>query len=355
MVMTQPRRRERVRGFTLIELLVVIAIIGVLIALLLPAVQAAREAARRAQCTNNLKQLALATHNYIDSNGSMPLGAYKAPDRYNVEGAHEHSMWLALAPFYEQGAVYNAFNISIHYAGPDETQGSFVNSTVSGTAISSLWCPSDGAVSRAGVLTYWNSAGGGFPMKYTSYKGVSGPWNSPFRNDDPRTTPNFGAKLGQGLGCFFYYSNVRLSEITDGTSNTMLAGETAYGLLDQGSQIEWHWWTSGNYGDTMLTTFYPINPHKKVAGGTAVGVNTSVHVASASSFHPGGANFAMADGSVKFIKDTVSTWPFNPSTALPTNVTVDGNGIYSVAQPGLGVYQALSTRGGGEVISADSY
>jgi prepilin-type N-terminal cleavage/methylation domain-containing protein/prepilin-type processing-associated H-X9-DG protein len=346
-----PRRR----GFTLIELLVVIAIIGVLIALLLPAVQSAREAARRAQCTNNLKQLGLAVHNYIDQNGSMPIGAYKAKERYNVTGAHEHSILLALAPYYEQANVYNAFNVEVHYAGPDSTGGSFVNSTMTNIGVSTIWCPSDPDVQQVYLLYYWGAAYGGFPMRYTSYKGNAGPWPTPARNTDP-TDAIFGAQKSNAMGLFHYYSSTNLAEIRDGTSNTLMFGETAYGLLDAGrdsSQQEWHWWTSGNYGDTMFTTFYPMNPQRRISNGTSVGVNTSVFVVTASSLHPGGSNFAMADGSVRFIKDTINSWPYGPN-GQPTLVT-STNGVFTVAQPGFGVYQALSTRKGGEVVSADQY
>ena len=341
------------RGFTLIELLVVIAIIGVLIALLLPAVQSAREAARRAQCTNNLKQLGLAIHNYIDQNGSMPIGAYKSVERYNVTDAHEHSILLALAPYYEQANVYNAFNVDVHYAGPDSTGGSFVNSTMTNIGVSTLWCPSDPDVQEARRLTYWGASYGGFPMRYTSYKGNSGPWNNPARNTD-RTNVNFSAQLSNALGLFHYYSSTKLSEIRDGTSNTLMFGETAYGLLDDGSKTEWHWWTSGNYGDTMFSTSYPLNPHKKASNGTAIGVNTSVFVASASSLHAGGANFGMADGSVRFIKETINSWPLG-ANGQPTLAVSDSRGVWTVLQPGFGIYQALSTRKGGEVVSADQY
>jgi prepilin-type N-terminal cleavage/methylation domain-containing protein len=143
-------RNDRHRGFTLIELLVVIAIIGVLIALLLPAVQAAREASRRAQCTNNLKQLGLALQGYVDAHGVMPLGSFKmSPPGDSGPGAgdhcvdrHEGGVFIALLPFLEQGALFNAFNSSVHY----ETAP---NSTVNGTGLSVLWCPSDGLVSRS--------------------------------------------------------------------------------------------------------------------------------------------------------------------------------------------------------------
>ena len=125
----------RRRGFTLIELLVVIAIIAVLIALLLPAVQSAREAARRAQCTNNLKQLGLAVHNYMDGNGVMPMGGYfndKSPTLPWMHGA-----LVGILPYIEQTNLYNAFNSSLRYYQYAE------NDTAMAAKISGFWCPSD--------------------------------------------------------------------------------------------------------------------------------------------------------------------------------------------------------------------
>ncbi|RUL87254.1 DUF1559 family PulG-like putative transporter [Tautonia sociabilis] len=272
--------------------------------------------------------------------------------RLRITGAHEHSILLALAPYYEQANVYNAFNVNVHYTGPDTTGGADINWTMTNIGVSTIWCPSDPDVQEMRRLTYWLGSQGGFPMRYTSYKGNAGPWPTPARSTDPADAI-FGAQKSNALGLFYYYSSTKLSDIRDGTSNTLMFGETAYGLLDEGSKVEWHWWTSGNYGDTMFTTYYPLNPHRKLANGTSVGVNTSVFVVTASSLHPGGANFCMADGSVRFIKDTVNTWPHN-SNGSPTAVTAS-NGVFTVGPPGFGVYQALSTRKGGEVISADQY
>ncbi len=133
MLVKQSRDRA---AFTLIELLVVIAIIAVLIALLLPAVQAAREAARRSQCINNLKQLGLANANYAGATGVFPMGQF-----WNQTGYSGFSALIHLLPYYEQVQVYNAFNTQLTFAQAD-------NTTVHGTGISSLWCPSDGTISK---------------------------------------------------------------------------------------------------------------------------------------------------------------------------------------------------------------
>jgi prepilin-type N-terminal cleavage/methylation domain-containing protein/prepilin-type processing-associated H-X9-DG protein len=340
----------RHRGFTLIELLVVISIIGVLIALLLPAVQAAREAARRTQCVNNLKQLGLATHGYLDAHGVMPLGSFKLPPPLGSDpckGGHEAGLFVAILPFLEQGTLFNAFNSNVHY----ETAP---NSTVNGTGLSVLWCPSDGLVSQADSKHF------GWPVRFCSYMGSAGTWNSPPENRGPTCTlQSFQALLGQANGVIFYYSSVRLASVNDGTSNTFLLGEHAYGRNPVIELPDWNWWFSGNYGDTMFNTMFPMNPLGKVPdipNQTLYGVDINPSIQAASSYHPGGAHFGFCDGSVRFVKETIDCAPFDTTTGLPRDWSMGSDGLYTVSTPGrMGVYQALSTRSGGEVITADSY
>ena len=344
------RRASRIRGraFTLIELLVVITIIAVLIGLLLPAVQSAREASRRADCVGKLKQLALACANYESQVGAYPLGAYHTVPTMPGSGLHEHGPWVHILPQIEQGALYAAFNSDVHYTGME-------NSTVISTGLSILWCPSDPAVSRprSDVI--------GYPLYYTSYMGNAGTWSSPGRFQTP-SSPVFEQALAQANGIFYFYSSTTVASITDGLSNTILIAESAYGKLKEADQREFHWWASGNYSDSMFTTLYPPNPFSRFTDGSLYpGADLGVddrYASAASSYHPGGANFALCDGSVRFIKDTIKTWPFDPATGWPTGLSVTpdrfaGN-IYSSTQP-FGVYQALSTRAGNETIDQASY
>ena len=141
------RRRNARSGFTLIELLVVISIIAVLIALLLPAVQSAREAARRAQCTNNLKQLSLAALNYESANGCFPIGICMKPDiDFGYQFVEDQSTFVSMLTQFEQIQLYNAWNASRSiYAGP--------NSTVYAAGLATLWCPSDARSSASGTAS----------------------------------------------------------------------------------------------------------------------------------------------------------------------------------------------------------
>src|SRR5262249_32087596 len=155
----------------------------------------------------------------------------------------------------EQGQLYNAFNANIHYF-------TFQNLTINATGVATFWCPSDGKVDTASTLPPGDD--GSVPvasvMRHNSYKGSAGTWFSPGRYNDPNCA-NFQALYGQANGMFFFYSAVKIADITDGTSNTIGLGEAAFGKLSAGDQQEWHWWTSGNYADTMFTTFYPLNPY----------------------------------------------------------------------------------------------
>jgi prepilin-type N-terminal cleavage/methylation domain-containing protein/prepilin-type processing-associated H-X9-DG protein len=354
------------KGFTLIELLVVIAIIAVLIALLLPAVQSAREAARRAQCINNLKQLALAAHNYESANGTFPMGrnrqAYVGPPKANFQGYHDGwGQFGALLLFTEQSALYNAINIGL---GPYQVR----NSTFPGVGTTFLWCPSDAQIIN---LRYFEQEAGWdgttVGICYTSYRGVMGT----FMNSDNNATI-LSAEQGMfpDVGRGWYapgspsQSPVKLAGVTDGTSNTFLFGESAQGKLSQ-SPLPGYWsgcdnfgdcpfqsagwWADSDFGDASMSTFYP--PNLKGADVTILPSNcdqASISAESATSYHPGGCNFAFADGSVRFIKDSINSWNWNLAITAQ-----DANCIPQGIQPG--VYQALSTRNGGEVISSDQY
>ncbi len=354
-------RSDGRRGFTLIELLVVIAIIAILIALLLPAVQAAREAARRAQCVNNLKQLALAASNYHDVYGTYPIGEPLQWDPAQGVWAETQSIFVSMSAQMEQVNVYNSMNFS-------RSVYVYANQTVYRTGVATLWCPSDPNISR--IVTYPTGIAdvpsGQFMYHFTSYAGCSGTWDpEPLDYGFAYTAtpapeiqiPAYGPIFNSAIGIFGYQKSYGIASITDGSSNTMLLAERANGKLPQtfngnAEADNWYWWADSVESDTIFTTLFPINPMTKIS--LTADEYTDSYAQSASSFHPGGANFAFADGSVRFLKETINCWTVLPNATYPVGVS-DNNGIQVLA-PGtrLGVYQALSTRGGGEVISADS-
>ena len=357
--MTMPSKlSRRARGFTLIELLVVISIIGVLVSLLLPAVQSAREAARRAQCVNNLKQLGLASHNYLDKWNALPSGYRWDPLTGSLAGyvGTGHGFIPPLLSEMEQTSVMNSWNMSVNMFYNE-------NLTVWGVAINTLWCPSDGKINQVKTLPNYigyfsDPPGQSGKMAYSSYGGNGGLWT----NNCYAKRSTYGQVLANEMGMFGCFTQTRLQDVTDGTSNTMLFGEHAHGTFSPSDQDGWNWWISGNWGDTLNTTMFPLNPLRKIKD-EAGGLNATAFIVAFSSFHPGGGNFCFADGSVKFIKDSINTWQINSQTQLPVGVTATTVGssafwdtVYVIA-PGarMGVYQQLSTKNGNEVISAGDY
>ena len=162
-------------------------------------------------------------------------------------------------------------------------------------------------------------------------------------------------------GVIYQLSANGVAAITDGTANTILLGEWAYGKLPSNDQFNWHWWTGYKSGDAGFGTEYPINPEGKCSRTAENNGSTSyTWDGAAGSFHPGGANFVFCDGSVHFLKDTINTSPYNPANCTITNIQ-GGNAAFSYIPIGtagyaqVGVYQALSTRNGGEVISSDGF
>jgi prepilin-type processing-associated H-X9-DG protein len=242
----------------------------------------------------------------------------------------------------EQEPLFNAMNFSrsIYVSA---------NFTVAATGIATLWCPSDPTVEEG------NTIGAAFEplqwkVRYASYAGCTGR----FFPEILQHYDNQGPLKAKIDGAFNYDTSYAVSAFLDGTSMTFLFGERAHGMLSDADRTWWHWWSDSVTGDTLFWTLYPLNPHRKIPN--ISGEYSAAYISSASSFHPEGANFAFADGSVKFIKTSIDTWPFDPVSGYPVDVSITSGGIYVLgpnARPG--VYQALSTRATRELISADSY
>jgi prepilin-type N-terminal cleavage/methylation domain-containing protein/prepilin-type processing-associated H-X9-DG protein len=342
--------RRRVPGFTLIELLVVIAVIAVLIALLLPAVQSAREAARRIQCTNNLKQLGLAVHNYESSNGVLPPQQIVGYAGTTMTFKSQWGATSRLAPFLELGPLYNSINYSLTTSAPD-------NATVVSTSIKALICPGE-----INPQPYTSTSGAGVTRTYaiSNYGWCVGDWY---------TFGGLGAMPNRSA--FGTNRSKTFAAITDGLSQTVVGAEvrayqTAYhncpasvptslanpaalpappvvlsvveGAASQcGNPVEGHTkWCHGDSFNDAFTTALPPNTFSPSGGPPLDSDLVSVDEddggptyssVTSRSYHPGGVNALLGDGSVRFIKSSIQwqTW------------------------------RALGTVAGGEVISADSY
>lgn len=363
--------RQARRGFTLIELLVVISIIAVLIALLLPAVQSAREAARRAKCSNNLKQIALAAHNYHSTNNVIPALCMYPGGQFTQSNGWSASWVIALLPYLEQTAMAAAYNFSAPAVVVSATSG-LENTTVTYNQIAALLCPSESVPTRPALTATTNYVGNyGGPGQLNGYSGTIIPVG------DPNLIMGIGPSLGR-------VGPLNFEGIRDGQTNTALFSERLYGLA--GSPPVFPNAVPDGKRGTFSLTVSGAGPLTGVAGANAfvqacksVGNTPSVnsdhagndayatnpwyvsmvsynHVGSpnsvscenatgdagfitangwvgpsgsspASSNHPGGVHVAMADGSVRFVRDTVN----------------------------LQAWWAVGTRFGKEVVDADAF
>jgi prepilin-type N-terminal cleavage/methylation domain-containing protein/prepilin-type processing-associated H-X9-DG protein len=351
-------------GFTLIELLVVIAIIAVLIALLLPAVQAAREAARRAQCINNLKQVGLGLHNYHQAYDSFPGGALSTSTAAGVvTGTGVWSVQARLLAGLEQSVVYNAANFNLCVFS--DSYSCYANSTVAMAKLNVFLCPSSPPANwslhyvpytgNAPGVSYFASAGSTLNFAAGTAATAGGPPNGVFQfgggpiglrdiQDGSSTTIGFGEwKLGDGNTSLLSLP----SDAAYAGANSFPAGITAGTPLTVASLLTWMATCTNNLSATSTGNFswvgedwafgFPssalgnvvLAPNAKysncIAG--AAGGLPNPAVMGLSSFHSGGANILMCDGSVRFLKDSIN---------VPT-------------------VWALASRASGEVVSQDQY
>jgi prepilin-type N-terminal cleavage/methylation domain-containing protein/prepilin-type processing-associated H-X9-DG protein len=380
-------RSVRARGFTLIELLVVIAIIAVLIALLLPAVQSAREAARRAQCTNNLKQIGLAIHNYHTANNAFPPGAAASKNNLNpMDGpgiaCADWMGWSAqglMLGYIEQGPLYNAINFNFD---PISWPSYPFNSTFSNTRIASFLCPSDYRAGTQFINNYY-ACEGTTTMAASDTSSIANP-----------SSPSCGGTQAPGL--FYYAIAYGLQSCIDGSSNTVAFSEALVGTGTNGPVVPFatgvniasgggatntgtgvpdvwatiplgqvppgavtgatlnacsaafavasnnnglstnrgYYWAWGAEAQSLFNTIVPPSSQQFPwstcrFGCQGCGTYSSDHsnISNANSYHPGGANVCMADGHVQFVKSSIS----------------------------MQVWWSLGTKANGEVISSDSY
>jgi len=355
------------RGFTLVELLVVIAIIGVLVALLLPAIQAAREAARRAQCINNLKQFGLALQNYHGAHNEFPA------NQVGTDFVGYASVNTQLLPFFEQTALYAQYQSTPLVAGAGTPDGLTVAGwkdqplEVRSAVISAFNCPSTGEedpYTHAGLAPFVSSGDALFgTTDYVFSKGFSDAWcfdtanlSGPFLQPD-RRLPTIE------IGLFYPNKPIAIRAITDGTSNTFAMGEgtggenwpvcqgfectvaevdSATGAIPQAVAA---WIVSEPLNSAIAATGFiatsgfactqeplnknPVTDTQASLAGGATACNSSVNGGdhSTSNFrssHPGGANFLNADGSVRYVSDSVDPIAYRAAS------TIQGEEVVSI-------------------------
>ena len=297
----QPTGRSR--GFTLIELLVVIAIIAILIALLLPAVQQAREAARRTQCKNNLKQIGLAIHNYHDVHNCFPMGhqhvGHFDGNLTDGDGGSGFAWSYFILPYIDQAPLYNQFNASFPVSNdtfPQSNGTAGSNRLLAATTLTAFRCPSEPMPETA------NSGGAGLtgsirPHATASYKGSAGS----FQNGAGGNWRTGNRKRFNGM--FHRDAAVRIRDFTDGTSNSLGVGEVSWNISTNarlfGNPSPADGFANGQSNRYMANAEFGINP-------PANAMPNGLRDNSWHSSHEGGAQFLMADGAVRFISENIN-------------------------------------------------
>jgi len=291
-----PKRRS---GFTLIELLVVIAIIAVLIALLLPAVQQAREAARRSQCKNNMRQLGLALHNYHDTLNTFPPGYVSAgTSGHQVDAINGFGWGAMILPYLEQSNLYNQIQFSSRIHDGTSTTG---NQSLLKTSLGTFLCPSDPSSPTWSLKDRTTPTTTLAEVATSNYPGLFG-----LREiEDCYSLPSGVQCRSEGL--FYQNSRVKIRDITDGTTNTLVIGERQFNRFP------------GTWSGAVPQAESAI---ERILGHADHVPNSNVHHEDFGSAHVGGCHFTMGDGSVRFISENID----------------------------VGTFQRLGTIGGGEVV-----
>jgi prepilin-type N-terminal cleavage/methylation domain-containing protein len=314
------------RGFTLIELLVVIAIIAILVALLLPAVQQAREAARRSQCKASLKQIGIALHNYHDTASTFPIGV-----RTGAQGGWGGSFWMGLLPYLDEAPLFDSLTFDgLSYGYTGQGTGNTVNGQiVRGKVFPWLQCPSS-------PVAALKDTGGGILTHSSQYVGISGAVNdagTPAANPDnffnAGTTGQFNSNNccscpSQGIhargGVLLAVKSVKFKDMTDGTSNIIAVSEqSTFAKNAAGVEVKInnnHGWMMGNPSNSetanqrrfnLTTIRYAPNAVTEIGGGILPGVcNNDGANNGIFSPHTGGVHALLADGAVKFLGDNMN-------------------------------------------------
>ncbi|NLF73737.1 MAG: DUF1559 domain-containing protein [Candidatus Anammoximicrobium sp.] len=310
-----PGLGRRATGFTLVELLVVIAIIGILVALLLPAIQAAREAARRSQCSNNLKQLGLGLHNYHDTHAWFPPGVLANNLNSGTTPPTNMSWMPMLLPFIEQSALHDQLLPYMVTRASSSFPSALMNSV-----IPCLMCPSDSAGPKTGILHGEGTPPDGSPPDNND--GFSGNYllchgsQLVTQNNSPATT---GAAFGHTMnGMFYYKSRIRMASVVDGTANTVMGAEIITVPELTTSHRDWRGrYYRAEHLSSIFSTYQPPNTtlsdYCRTCQAPALReapcfASTDLQYLFARSYHPGGVQAVLADASVRFIPNSIDTY-----------------------------------------------